>query len=857
MIDTSLLLKLLPLLLSTLATIIVLWPALLIGFRILQRRRALHRETIFLEITPPAHTARSARSTQELFSVIHGFRAARSFIDKLLHREVILSFEIASTREYGIRYLIQTNKRQASSLSQVITSYSPDIKVTEVRAPIFDEQAQIMEFKQTEHYAFPLATHELLEQHDPVAYLTGMMTKLESNECITFQIILSPVRLREASILAHRILGNEDLLTKLSGHKASLLPQSLALLSKAATGLADTIGEVHHGTTKQSYTSSRANYEGLQVAKRQRPSRTLSAFELEIMELMHRKLNQPLFRVSLRASVSATDPRLAREKLSALKSSLQSYSAPPYQALSSRSGLTLAVKRQRHAFIHRLPALFARHSMVLSAGEIASLYHFPIGANMHTDNLMTSLSKTLPAPISLKQNKQLDVIIGQNEHHGVSTPIGLTEAERERHVYIIGGTGNGKTTMLEYQIVQDINNDKGFAIVDPHGDLADGTLGYVSSERIKDVVYFNPDDLEYPVGINLLELTPGLSGNELLREKDIITESVVSVFRKIFSEDDSGGHRIEYVLRNTVHTALTVENATLFTVLKLLQNATYRKSVTDKLEDEDLKDFWKNELGQAGNMQRVKMSAGVTAKIGRFNSNAAAKLILGQAKSTIDFEDIINSGKILICNFSKGLLGEDVSELFGITVLAKLQLASLRRARLRQQERRAFHLYVDEFQNFATPSFVQMLSESRKYRLFMTMAEQSTSQQKDQKMVDIILANVGTVVCFRTGNPQDERLLLPLFSPYIEPGEIANLPSFNFYAKLSAIYTQEPLSGNTLLLPDEGNETIAQEVVTYSREHYTGKVEEVVLKERSAKSKTRKRETGPKKTKKARLPGEN
>ena len=372
-----------------------------------------------------------------------------------------------------------------------------------------------------------------------------------------------------------------------------------------------------------------------------------------------------------------------------------------------------------------------------------------------------------------------------------------------------------------------MKNGKGVAIIDPHGDMAETLLRYVPPERIKDVIYFNPDDLEYPIGLNLLELTPGLTGNELLREKDIITESVVSVFRKIFSEDDSGGHRIEYVLRNAIHTALTVENATLFTILKLLQNDKFRKEVVRKLEDEDLIDFWKNELGKAGDMQKVIMSAGITAKIGRFNSNAAAKLTLGQVKSTIDFEEIMNGGKILICNFSKGLLGEDISELFGITTLAKLQLASLRRARLRQQERRAFYLYVDEFQNFATPSFVQLLSEARKYRLFLTIAEQSTSQQDDQQMVNIIMANVGTVICFRTGNPQDERMLLPLFSPFIEQGEISNLPAFNFYAKLSAIHAQEPLSGHTLLLDGGGSNEASEAAIKHSRSAFATKQEEL------------------------------
>jgi len=286
------------------------------------------------------------------------------------------------------------------------------------------------------------------------------------------------------------------------------------------------------------------------------------------------------------------------------------------------------------------------------------------------------------------------VIVGENIHHNSSTLIGLTEQERERHEYIIGGTGNGKTTLLQYQIVQDMQCDKGIAVVDPHGDMAETLLRHVPPERIKDVIYFNPDDLEYPIGLNLLELTPGLTGNELLREKDIITESVISVFRKIFSDEDTGGHRIEYVLRNTIQTALTVENPTLFTVFDLLNDPKYRKSIIKTLEDKNLINFWKNEIGKAGDMQKVKMAAGITAKIGRFLFSASARQILEQPKSTIDFDDIINNGKILICNFSKGLLGEDTSELFGITVLAKLQLASLRRARLEQSKRRPFYLYV-------------------------------------------------------------------------------------------------------------------------------------------------------------------
>lgn len=384
-------------------------------------------------------------------------------------------------------------------------------------------------------------------------------------------------------------------------------------------------------------------------------------------------------------------------------------------------------------------------------------------------------------------------------------------------MYIIGGTGNGKTTMLFYSILQDIQNGNGVAVIDPHGDLAERLLRYIPEERISDVIYMNPDDLAYPLGVNLLELDATLSGDDLLREKDLITEATISVFRKIFSDDDSGGHRIEYVLRNAIQTALTLENPTLFTIFDLLNDSKFRRRVVKGLQDKNLIDFWTNELGKAGDFQRVKMAAGITAKIGRFLFSASARRMLEQPKSSIKFEDILNDKKIIICNFSKGLLGEDTSALFGTTILSKIQTAVLRRARTAQGERTPFYLYVDEFQNFATSSFAQILSEARKYKLFVTMAEQSTSQQEEQRLVDIILANVGTVVCFRSGSPADERLVLPLFEPHIAEREISNLPAYSFYVRIAAVQPLEPMSGVTVIVGNEGNENIAKRVVMTSR----------------------------------------
>jgi hypothetical protein len=797
------------------------------------RRHLMQREMAWLELTPPASIARTPEATEQLFSVIHGMYVARHFKDKLLGRLPVLSFEISSTKREGIRYLVQVEKSQSSGLQKVISAYVPDVKVKEVDAPE-QNASRVIEFKQTGHYILPLTLTSGFDQHDPLGYVTNAMTKLDETDCITMQLVLTPVKLRDASRLAHKILGNEDILSNIRSGHFIWLERISTVMNNVLWGAADLTSEVYHGTTSGVYVTHSSQHDAdfkAQVSKRQRPARTLSAFELELMESMHHKVTQPLFRVNLRILVSGEQ---SKQYVAGLRSALDGYSVPLYQSLKARPSLPIVSRYRKPLADNRLPSFLNRSSMILSTDEVASLYHFPSSRLSRTDNLITSLSKTLPAPVSLKSGRKLAVVIGENQHHGTATLIGLTDAERERHLYVIGGTGNGKTTMLLYSIVQDIKNGNGLAVIDPHGDLADTILRHIPEERINDVIYMNPDDLGHPIGMNLLELPEGLSDDDLLREKDLVTESTISVMRKIFSDDDSGGHRIEYVLRNAIQTALTLEKPTLFTIFRLLNDSKYRREVLKTLEDENLKNFWRNELGKAGEMQRVKMAAGITAKIGRFLFSASARRVLEQEQSTIDFDDILDSGKILICNFSKGLLGEDTSTLFGTTVLAKLQLASLRRARLAANDRRPFYLYVDEFQNFATTSFTQMLSEARKYKLFLTMAEQSTSQQDQQKLVDVILANVGTVVCFRSGSPADERLVLPLFSPYVEQGEIANLPAYSFYARIASVHSQEPMSGVTLLLDDIGNAEIAKRVVEESRKKYGRTVEEQAQKKPEA-----------------------
>ncbi len=775
---------------------------------------------IALCITPPAFDDKISIATESLFSAMHAL-GNRTLKERMLGREYIYSAEIHSSKQTGIQFFVVADSTKASSLEKLITAYVPDAKVRIEDAIPIAPLSKILSYRQSKSYVYPLKEQEFLDMHDPLSYVTNAMTKLKEDERIMLQLVIKPVRLKSAELIRNKILRNDALMPE-SRSKKFVFSPLVQLVNSLLFWVADAASMTydHQSRSQQSIASARKDLQYKeQIARGDKPVRTLSYFEHEVVESVSEKLKRPLFATDIRIAFKVDKQELKDLKGSIL-AALGLFDVPSYQSLKLHRRIhPLIVKLVKVCTDRRLlfPALRPNY---FSSNELAGLFHFPHSLSGKTDNVVKSLSKTLAAPLSLKDGRKLDVMVGVNKHHGTQTQIGLTSNERERHMYVIGGTGNGKTTLLKYQIVQDILEGRGLAVVDPHGDLAEEILGYIPPERIKDVIYINPDDLSRPVGINLLELPVGLTGDDLLREKDLVTESTVSVLRKIFSEDDNGGHRIEYVLRNTIQTALTMESANMFTIFRLLNDAKYRKGVVNRLEDEDLKIFWKNELGKAGEMQRVKMAAGITAKIGRFLFSASARRMLEQDVSTVNFDTAMDEKKIIICNFSKGLLGEDTSMLFGVTILAKLQLAALRRARVTQANRVPYYLYVDEFQNFATMSFVQMLSEARKYKLFLIMAEQSTQQQADQRLVDIVLANVGTVITFRTGSPADERLILPLFKPYVSEGELSHLPAYTFYCRISAIEAQEPMSGETVLLDTKPDFSVAETVKQMSREIY-------------------------------------
>jgi len=789
--------------------------------RLVLHLQQLKEKYILFELQPLNNTEQAAYTTEQLFTVIHGLAKQRSYIHRFFDIRKHYAFEIASTKEGGITYYARINEEDADLVKKTLLSYLPGLSIRETSdylGSLTKQYKRITNFRLSHHFAFPLKHQEALDQHDPIAYLTGSMTKLSPDEMVAFQVVLSPLSkstVPAISRISHLIYSGKDLLGNidddLSGNPVIGIIKLMLLLALRILLLPIGILVLIASDGREG--------PFLRLPGDKLPSKTPNPYQLELEQLVKGKLDQQLFSASIRLMVASNSYGELHSRERGFRSALASLNNSDYQAIVASPSLKLNFIDRIKEYLYTSRVLTPFGSLILSSTEVSDLYHFPYTSMTKTEDILKQHSKELPAPLSLKQKTALDIYFAKNTYGGTETKIGLTTDERRRHVYILGATGTGKSTMLLSMVEQDLKNNKGLCLIDPHGDLTEQVLSIIPKERIPDVVYFNPDDISYPMGINLLQLTPGLNSEDAIREKEFIAESIISVFNKIYTEKYSGP-RMEYILRNTIHTAFTVPDATLFTVYKLLINTSYRKGVVRGLTDENLKDFWKYEFAKAGDYQKVKMISPITNKIGRFLFSPTAKRILEQGKSTINFDTIMNEGKILLCNLSKGKIGEDNSSVFGVLIMAKIQLAALKRARMKQEDRKDFYLYVDEFQNFATPAFAQILSEARKYRLGAILAHQTTSQLEDQSLVNITLANTGTVICFRTANPEDERMILPQFQPYINQGEIASLPSYHFYMRLGALNPEEPFSGMTIPVKIEYSQNRVDEVIESSRKLY-------------------------------------
>ena len=392
---------------------------------------------------------------------------------------------------------------------------------------------------------------------------------------------------------------------------------------------------------------------------------------------------------------------------------------------------------------------------------------------------------------------------------------GIKEDDRRRHMYVIGKTGAGKSTLLRNMAIQDIKEGRGLAVVDPHGELIEDLLNNIPSYRINDVIYFNPADMAHPIGFNLLEVVD--------RDyRHLVASGLMGVFTKIWA--DVWSARMQYILQNCILALIEMPGTTLLGISRILVDEEYRNKVLTHVTDPVVKTFWVNEYQRWPQKYREEAIAPIQNKVGQFLSTPIIRNVVGQSKSTLDIASAMNTGKILLINVSKGLVGEDNSSLLGAMFLTKLQLATMERVRIPEHERRDFYLYVDEFQNFVTDAFASILSEARKYRLSLIMAHQYIAQlvtNESTKVRDAVFGNVGTIICFRVG-AGDAEFLEKEFEPQFLMNDLVNIPNFNICLRLMIDgVMREPFTGQVLpptQLPD--TQKNKEKVIEASRQRH-------------------------------------
>ncbi len=464
----------------------------------------------------------------------------------------------------------------------------------------------------------------------------------------------------------------------------------------------------------------------------------------------------------------------------------------------------------------RTIGIIERSSQILNAEELATVWHPPGKALAGVKNI--SWGKTLageppeniPTAINVTDEEKKNInFFATTEYKNQNTIFGIKDADRRKHVYVMGKTGAGKSTLIANMAIDDIRKGRGIGVIDPHGDLTEQILDFIPKRRLNDVVYLEPFDTERPFSLNVLEI-------KNKQHKDLIASGIVGIFSKIYA--DSWGPRLEYILRNTIFTLLEIPNTTLIDALRILSDKSYRDKVVPEIQDPVIRAFWQQEFDKMTDKLRVEAISPIQNKVGQFVSSKMIRNIIGNPKSTIDLEEIMNGKKILLLNLSQGKLGEDNAALLGAMIITQIQLSAMNRAFMKEEDRQDFFLYVDEFQNFATSSFIKILSEARKYRLAITLANQYIDQL-DVTIQKAIFGNAGTLVSFVTG-AGDAALLQQEFAGLYTQNDLVSLGKYEIVVKLSIDnMTSLPFPAKTLPLPNLKNEN-RETVIRLSKERY-------------------------------------
>lgn len=726
---------------------------------------------VILKIAVPRGNTKSPLAAEQLYAALHGIglNKAKS-VDHF-------SLEIAAG-SYGIHFICVVNKEYKTFVENQIYAQYPEAQISEIQdyTPTLqgaEANIHVAEIKMLRESYFPIRTFTSFDV-DPLASITSAISNLPQGSEVFIQILSRPL--------------------------------SDSWQAAGKTYVAD----------KRSKKDAAGNKE------------TLESGEAELIKLVESKNSkvgfQFIIRVLAKTSNKMDSQRLINEVIAAfgqyrtavfnslgIPKSLKGWEA--YKAkirgqiraifLGQRLGEKLS---KFDKFVTRF--LDENSTDIVNTEELASLYHLP-NVSVETPNISWSMTRQLEYPLNIPTAES--TIIGETDYRGIHLKYGIRDLDRLRHMYVIGKTGTGKSTFMENLVLQDIYNDKGVGVIDPHGETIKHVLEAIPEHRKNDVVIFSPGDTEFPIALNLLEAKPG-------EDKSLIADGLVSVFKKEFK--DSWGPRLEYFLTNTFLTLLHCQNVSLLAVPRILSDDNYRTFLLKQLKDPILLKFWQEEYALIAKDPRRKAEeiSSILNKIGRFTTNPMMRNIVGQISSSIDFRSIMDNQKILLVNLAQGKVGEENMALLGGTLVTRIYSSVVQRVDLEQADRKPFYLYIDEFQNFSNPTFEKILSEARKYGLSLTIAHQFIDQI-DEDIRNAVFGNVGTLVNFAVG-PKDAEYLTKEYAPYLESGDLVNLGKYRAINKLTIDQAQsKPFSMRTLP-PSFPKTNLEKEVIDISRASY-------------------------------------
>jgi len=721
-----------------------------------------------------------------------------------------MSFELF-VEQNEITFYVFARPELAGILEKQITSFYPDAEVTlEEKAPdVWQKGTKLVGYymKLQKSFMFPLRYYEHM-QDDPLNDISNVLGKMQENEHATIQIIINPSFSDSWQKKVKKYASSA-----FKGKKQSHFPRIPGL-----SLIGDLFSAIFIPGAAEKTTFAPGATQGDSFVRMIQP-------EEELYKRMGEKAGMSGFHCSVR--IMSASPSLARAI--DITNNIQ----VAYNVFKDLYGNWFVNRRM---FIDILPYAinapiihwlwknringFLHKTCLLTERELATIYHFPDSRYNKTPLIQWIAYKVLPPPPNLPKE---GILLGKNRYRAKLTDVRILDKDRTRHQYVIGKSGTGKSVLLSHMARQDVQRGAGMCLVDPHGDLIEDVLCYIPKERAKDVVLFDPSDTERPMGLNLLEAHTD-------EEKDRAAIDAMEIFIKLFG-NEIFGPRIQHYFRNGCLTLMDdeEEGATLIDVPRLFVDDEFQHYKVSKCKNPVVRSFWEHEIAKTGAREKEEMIPYFSAKFGPFITNTTIRNIIGQPKSAFDVRQIMDDGKILLVNLSKGKIGDTNAQLLGLIFVNKVNMAALSRANVPESERRDFYLYVDEFQNFTTDAFATILSEARKYKLSLIMAHQyigqlvaktSSYEQSNTKLRDAVFGNVGTMLSFKIG-AEDAEYMAKEYAPVLSEQDVIGVANYKCYIKLNINNTtSRPFSMETIWDQTGKNDKMAALVKEYSRMKY-------------------------------------